>query len=60
MAAERRQESKQSVLLCLQEKHRPECNGIVSLGEPRERQETYKIRKNVFKAMKRPEKSAIF
>ena len=56
MAAERRQESKQTVLLCLQEKHRPECDGIVSLGEPCERQETYKIRKNVFKAMKRPQK----
>ena len=34
MAAERRQESKQSVLFSLQEKHRPECNGRVSLGEP--------------------------
>ena len=40
MAAERQQESKQSVLFCLQEKHRPECNGRVSLGEPCERHET--------------------
>ena len=33
-----RMQTKRSV--CLQEKHRPECNGRVSLGEPYEWQET--------------------
>ena len=39
MAPKRQQEFKQSVLFCLQEEHRPKCNGRVSLGEPYERQE---------------------
>ena len=32
-------------LFCLQEEHRPKCNGRVSLGEPYERQEARRISK---------------
>ena len=35
MASKRRQEFKQSILFCLQEEHRPKCNGEVSLQEAR-------------------------
>ena len=45
MASKRQQEFKQSVLFCLQEEHRPKCNGRVSLGEPYERQEARRIHK---------------
>ena len=43
MASKRRQELKQRVLFCLQEEHRPKCNGRVSLGEPYERGQVQRV-----------------